>query len=127
MSQEVKSDRKRPKKSLISQRQLTTPDKSIADAIKFLTDNGITLEMLSNISENDVPRLAVMITVGKDEDLEADFLTDLARAELALMCSVVMKKGGIRSEQIKEITKAPPMMMDGGAGFLDRMRSRFRR
>jgi hypothetical protein len=106
---------------------MQSPDLAVAKAIDGLTAKGLTLEMLSNLSENDVPRLSVMLTVGQDPDMDAGFLTQLAYNELALMCSVVMKRGGIRSEQIVEVAKTPPMMMDSNVGLIDKIRGRLRR
>ena len=106
--------------------QLQTPDLAVAKGIDSLTTKGLTIEMLSNISENDVPRLAVMLTLGQDPDFDAHFLTQLGYNELALMCSVTMKRGGIRSEQLKEILVSPPVIADSNTGMIDRFRNRLR-
>lgn len=114
-------------KSIITSTQMETPDRSVAKAIDSLTDKGTSLPMMSNLSENDVPRLAVMLTIGNDPDMNATFLRDLAHQELALMCSVVMKRAGVRSEQVVEVAKAPPMLADTGGGIMDKIRGRLRR
>lgn len=113
------------KPSLITSLQMESPDLAVAKAIDSLTAKGLTLEMLSNIDENDVPRLATLLTIGHDPDMDAGFLQALAYNELALMCSVRNKKAGKRSEQVVEIAKAPPMMVEN-EGIMGKIRGRFR-
>lgn len=115
------------KRSIMTTTQMVDPNVSVAKAIDSLTEKNLKVEMLSNISENDVPRLAVAITAGQDEDLDAWFLDSYAHNELALMCSVVMKRGGIRSEQITEISKAPPLLTGESEGFFAKVKNRLGR
>jgi hypothetical protein len=105
---------------------LETPDLAKARAVDKLTDGGEPTEMLSTISGDDVPRLNFLLTLGHDEDLDFDLPAILAHNELRLQCSVPAKKSGIRSEQITEIVKDQPPIMDS-QGFFGKARDKILR
>jgi len=77
------------KRSIMTTTQLQDPNVSVAKAIDSLTAKGLPLEMLSSISENDVPRLTVALVCGTDPDIDGtEFLARYSYTELALMNSV---------------------------------------
>jgi hypothetical protein len=106
-----------------------TPDIALANTITKMTGKGETIEMLGNLdNDNDVQRLALLISMGTDSDLEVNWLRDYAYTELALTDSLRTKSGGIRSEHLVKITKNPDMMMNQqGEGIINRIRGRFQR
>src|SRR3990172_12700258 len=94
---------KMPPKPTVEYRD--NPEQAIAEAVKKLTSYLEGLEMLSCIEENDVPRLALMLSIGQDDALQVKWLEKYAYTELKLMCSTKQKKGGIRSVQVVEVAK----------------------
>jgi hypothetical protein len=101
---------------------MDSPDIAIAQAIQKLTDRELSIEMLSCIEESDVPRLNLLLSIGQDSSLKVQFVEEYAHRELRLMCSTKQKKhAGIRSEQIVEVAKQPPMMAQQDGGFLGKL------
>jgi hypothetical protein len=93
-----------------------------------MTAKGESIEMLGNLDNNDdVQRLALLISMGTDKDLEVEWLREYAYTELALTDSVRTKAGGIRSEHLVKITKNPDMTMPENEGIISRIRGRFQR
>jgi hypothetical protein len=102
-----------------------TPDIAIAKTISKLTSKDVTIEMLGNIDNyDDVMRLGLFISMGTDSDLKVDWLKDFAYTELALTDSLRTKAGGIRSEHLVKITKAPDMIPQQQEGLIGRIRNR---
>jgi hypothetical protein len=105
-----------------------------AKAIISLTNTrNETLEMLSMIDSNDVPRLGLLLSISDDRELNLDdvdkngniignFLHDYCYHELRLNNSVVSKKGGIRSEQLIIISKSPEI--NESQGLFSKIRNR---
>lgn len=127
MATETEQKPSLPPKPTVS--YMETPDVAIAQAVTKLTDpsanaNDRSIQMLSALREDDVARLALLITIGEDQKVGCPWLKDYAHTELRLACSVMQKRGGIRSEQVVEVAKQPPMMADGG-GFFGGIKRRF--
>jgi len=97
---------------------LDTQEVAIARTIQNLnahgSDRGKILEMTSTIDASDVPRLALMLSMAQDQDLELSWLWAYCYSELALSKSVPAKRGGICSEQMVEVSKAPQLMQPEG-------------
>lgn len=104
-----------------------TPDTAKADTIGKMTTKD-AIEQLGNIdSDNDVQRLAFLISIGEDLDIGMPFTKQIAFTELALTNSLRTKQGGIRSEHLVRITKEPDMMNGQNEGIIQRIRSKFGR
>lgn len=84
---------------------VTSPDMSIAEAIKQLTaKEPHSLKLLSNIKKAEIPRYALLSSIAEDFDL--DWLREFVMSELALTNGI----DAIRSRQIVEVSKAPTMI-----------------
>lgn len=98
-----------------------------ANAIMKMTSEK-NLKMLSSIRESDIQRINLLLTLGSDGFANITFLKRYAYNELALSDSVMYKTGGIRSEQLTKIVKAPDLMSDvNGNGIMQNLRNKFRR
>lgn len=91
------------------------------------------LEMLSTISDNDVSRLSILLSIADDKDLNLgnnekgfekdNFLHNFVYHELKLNNSVPVKKGGIRSQQLLELLKEH--LIETKEGVFSKLKSRF--
>jgi len=90
------------------------------------------LEMLSTISEDDVQRLGLLLSISDDKELnlgnneespENNFLHDYVYHELKLNNSVPYKHGGIRSEQLIRIVEQK--IIPDSSGLFNSIKSRF--
>jgi len=94
--------------------------------MQIMTDEQ-KIKMLSSIRENDVARIATLLTIGGDIEADIDFIKTYAYTELALSNSVMFKQGGIRSEQILKMIKQPELLVGNENGIINNIRSKFRR
>jgi 2-oxo-4-hydroxy-4-carboxy--5-ureidoimidazoline (OHCU) decarboxylase len=97
--------------------QFMTPDSSVAEAItKMTSDEEQAIAVLSNLDENDVTRLSALTTIYVDFNIK--WLKTMVLSEETLRAAIK----GLRSNQLTEIARAPPIV--GDSGTLDRIKGR---
>lgn len=106
-----------------------------AKAINSLSDTKKNiLEMLSSIRPEEVDRLSLLLSIADDKELnlgdensDNNFLHDYVYHQLKLSNSQIIPRGGIRSEQLKELVKSPDLEGLQSEGIISKIRNRITR